>query len=193
MGTGIVLVLAVALLLGCAAIYRQAARQQRREGDDYASAEHRWMPDELRTARLETSEHQLTARIDGDAIPVRPDQVYRTSAGQLVAVDTKVRRGERVYPGDVIEVSIQRLALSQASRYVGTVRIAPYAYIRLRPPGGQGRPVYKRVDTLPEAELVKLYRRYQDVVAGRVTPRCQTNPRACAGCGHVAGCASAAR
>lgn len=192
MGTGLLLIFAVALIAASAWVFAQATRHRVRDEESYAHEEHRWMPVELRTARLEASERDFVARIDGNPVPVRPDQIYRTADGRLVPVDSKTRSGARVFPSDVIEVSVQRLALAQDPRFTGNARVADYGYVRLARGGRNGRPAYKRIELMTEDDLTQLYRRYQDVVAGRLSPVCQTNPRACAGCGYRARCASAA-
>lgn len=153
----------------------------------YHDAELRWMPAELRSARLIVSERDTSALIDGTRINLRPDQVYRTADGRVVPVDTKVRNARAAYPYDIIQLSLQAVALSQHPANLQGAHVGLHGYVRCVRKGrgrSPARPHYVKVQLLGEQALGELVRRYRDVVAGRVIPGCQSNPRACAGCGY---------
>ena len=176
---------AVLILVGVVAYRRASLDAGASTYGRYLKNEWRRMPAELRTATLFASERDLSVVLDGDRIPVRPDQVYRVKIGNLVPVETKTRNGRAVYQYDVIELSLQRLALMERG-----LPVSNYGYVRLVPRDKDPVPQYRQVDLLDKSKVEALYRRYQGILAGDIRPDHQANPRACAGCGHRRVCPS---
>jgi len=184
----VLIFLAALLVLAGGLAYFRAGRDLRDDASrSYQEDEFRWMPDELRSATLSQSEKQSYVDLAGARIPVRPDQVYRTSDGRLIPVETKTRRGTGVFLYDVIELSVQRLAVAKSAG----ANAAHYGYVRIKDRQGNRRPTYKRVDLLHEGQLTALYHRYLGVVSGQITPTSQDNPNACKGCSYRSVCPKA--
>lgn len=156
----------------------------------YASDEWSRMPAELRTATLVASERDTAASIDGARVGARPDQVYRTAGSKLILVETKTRYRNVTYLSDVVELSVQRLAIDQSNKDPGTA-IADYAYVRIILRGRKPKPTYKKVRLLTADQVTQVYRRYQAVVSGQIAPVAQSRHAACKNCSQRANCSVA--
>lgn len=134
------------------------------------------MPGEIASGRLEMSEQRIRVRINEAEIYGRTEQVYRSPAGQLVPVENKTRRYSKVFPSDIIQVSLQSLALAEAGHAVGR-----HAYIRTRDNRTQ-QVQYHQVEVMPKSILERLVNRYFEIIEGRQEPTRQRNPNACSQC-----------
>lgn len=191
MGSALIVVIGIVLALAGAILYVLAGRQIRQDArTEYDLGERSRMPPELATATLVVSEKNLGATVAGCRIPVRPDQVYRTLEGRVVTVETKTRARMATYQSDVIEMSLQALAMEDL--YPG--QVAPYGYVRViirRQGGGTAPPKYVRVNLMSRDEIEALYWRYQGIVDGSIKPTCNPSRAACASCSHRAVCPAA--
>lgn len=149
---------------------------------DYESVERAAMPDEIANGTLVISEQTLHR--EGDRpLAAKTDQVFRTPWGLLVPVETKSRK--RVYASDIVQLSCQAVALKSK----GTV--AGYGYIRLATPGR--RPNYQKVGLMTEAEIDRLWDRYQVLRLKKAQPITRPSAQRCNRCAFRKGCPSATR
>lgn len=174
--SGSILLLVILAVLA-AATYVVFGRQQ---GAGYEQDERSRMPAEIATAKLLMSEQKLMS--DG-LVPLvaRVDQVFRTSDGRLIPVETKTRRQARWFPFDQVELSVQATIL----RHRGAA-VAEYGYVRAKLAEGGVR--YLKVPLLPDETIFDLARRRQALMAGRAHPRGASTPAQCRNCGHRARC-----
>lgn len=151
----------------------------------YEAVERPSMPDEIAAATLLFSEAKFYAERPVPLV-ARVDQVFHTPHGLVVPVETKTRRAHRWYPYDAIELSVQAVVL----RYSRQVRlpgaIASYGYVRCVTEGSV--PTYVKVPLLPESEVLAIYRRHQDLAAGRVAPRPAHHAGLCRRCPQASRC-----
>jgi CRISPR-associated exonuclease Cas4 len=156
---------------------------RRRRGAAREDAELASRPPGLRTATLAYMEAQFRIRAP---IPLvaRVDRAYRGEDGELVLVELKTRRSDRVYATDVIQLSAQRLALEGQTRQ----RVAATGFVTVQLPEGSGAARSHRVELLDATEVVALHRRREDIISGRIAPRYADSRSACEGCAFRARC-----
>lgn len=95
----------------------------------------------------------------------RVDQVFLLLDGRHVVIDTKVRETKKVYPSDIIQVSVYSIIL----KYMG-YKVCPFAFIRF--PDGGDRSSYKKVRLYTESHIVSLHRRYISIKNGSIKVSC---------------------
>lgn len=183
--------LAIALIVGGLVAFASNRVSSAGTAGAYLRNELRQMPSELATADLLHSEKQLYATLGGSSIPVRPDQVYRTLNREVVPVDTKTRRMAKIFEADIIELSVQSLALAESHVHAGRGAVARHGYIRFKDREGRRAPKYVRAALWGRERLEALYLRYLGIVDGTIAPVPQSNPRACAGCAYRSRCPTA--
>lgn len=109
------------------------------------------MPTELRSATLVLNEERLTC----DApVPMvgQPDQVYALLDGDLVIVDTKVRKWARAYKKDIAQLSVNRMLLLHSDHpAIAGRQVKPYGYIRVE--SSLRGVTYIRVDLRSQSEV----------------------------------------
>jgi hypothetical protein len=146
-----------------------------------AAGEQAWLPAELRTAKLVYSEREF---ITDSPVPLgaRVDRVYALPDGKLVLVEFKRRAGGRVFPADIVQLSVQRVVIEQAT----SARVASHAYVALID-ARSGRIRTRRVELECEPELLARYQRARAVLTG-TTSALKTQDlvicRSCAFAGH---------
>jgi CRISPR-associated exonuclease Cas4 len=155
----------------------------RRRGAAAKTAELASRPLALSAAKLVYMEEQFRIRTP---IPLvaRVDRVYREADGDLVLVELKTRRSDRVYVTDVIQLSVQRMAVKGQTRR----RVAAHGFVSVQTPGGTAASRAHRVKLLEPSDVVALYRRREDIVAGRVVPKYAESSSACRACAFRAHC-----
>lgn len=125
------------------------------------------MPKELRDSTLFMNELPVST---DTPVPFhgKVDQVFRTSTGMLILVDTKSRDSVKSYNSDVIQLSVYRFILA---RTYGS-SVAMHAYVRIL--RGQFKPEvsYVRVQLLGDDAMVHLWREYNDIREGVFQPEC---------------------
>lgn len=163
-----VLALLIALIPVPWAIARLDLAYHRRLG----RALHWWrqenMPTELRRAALYLCEEDISTRTPV-ALHGRPDQVYRTADNTLVLLDTKARKAHRVFPSDIIQLSVYRVILAHSQ----PLAVAPHGYIRTVVQTTQGEEVrYHKTMLLSTREIIALHRQYNAIRQAAVAAPC---------------------
>lgn len=144
--------------------------------------EQAWLPEELKTARLEFAERTFYTRWPF-RLYAKIDRAYRTQDGSLVLTELKRRFRRQAYPSDVVELSAQKLAIERGARY----RVAAKGFVVVEHPGtGERTPI--AVTLLPEAEIVALGRRHRLLVDAIVAPDKLNDARLCRSCAYVDRC-----
>lgn len=149
------------------------------------------LPQPLIGAQLVLSEKDIYT-----ALPVpmhgRADQVF-LSHGWLIPVDTKTRKIVRVYPKDVVQLSVYAfiLARSSSALFGREFPVASTGYVRCV----TGREVtYVPVKLIPSAQVIGLWNRYWELKKQGVAARPRTaEPHVCAGCVKRQGCSKGKR
>jgi hypothetical protein len=118
----------------------------------------RGLPASLRGARLVHAEQ--TFRSLARRLVARLDRAYEV-AGELVLVEFKTRHADVAYMADVIELSVQRVALQDEMQ----VRVSRTAWVVVQN-SDTGRRAPHRVMLLSTAEVEALRHRYLEVQAG---------------------------
>ena len=177
--------LASAILVLATLLWPRFTGAKQRPRASYDEMERRFMPPELRTARLVLSEHVIWRR-GTRPYPAKTDQGFLTEAGELVLVETKSRG--RVSPSDIVQLTAQAEAVR--SRPELGLRPAAFGYVRLARPGRD--PYYQRVELLHASRIDQLWDRWQAMRQGRVVAIARPDPRRCHRCPLVATCPDAA-
>lgn len=152
----------------------------------YDAVERDAMPSEIAAARLVYSERTLQADYPVP-LSARVDQVYLVEGGLLVPVETKRRHATKIWPADVIELSVQAAVLANNAEVRRICRrVADYGYVRIASDGR--RPIYLRTPLLTHDEVALLYDRYFELHAGEVQPEPAPHRGLCRKCGHRARC-----
>jgi len=144
-------------------------------------AEIAWRPAELRDARLVFAER--TFRYNGPpAIVARVDRVYQRPDGVYVLTELKRRPRPVSYPSDRIELSVQRLALSAATR----AAVSPTGYIVVEDERRQRRAL--PVTLLSEEAVLALAARRRELISGAAIPARLNRKAACQDCAYRRDC-----
>lgn len=173
------LLLAIATSLAGVLIAWRAARAHRAR-----LAEEAWLPDELRNAELAFAEKTFRSDRTGGFV-ARIDRGYRV-AGELRLVEFKTRSHARPYPSDIIELSVQRLAIEEGRGE----RVSDIGYVLAQNTGARRRSVH-RVRLLPKTDVVALARRREDILSGRVAPLYPPAGGLCRDCSYRTECRAA--
>jgi CRISPR/Cas system-associated exonuclease Cas4 (RecB family) len=108
----------------------------------------------------------------------RVDRAYVDIGGEIVLVELKTLRSDRVYPRDVIQLSVQKMALEGQTRE----KVASHGFVTVQIPKSCATPRSHRVALMDSSEIVALHGRRADVIAGRMLPRYAGSSKACKGC-----------
>lgn len=173
----LILFLAVSLVGGGLLSYLKGGREGREASRRDHRVEMSKMPDEIATGTLVMSEEKIRTTIAGARVCGRTEQVYRTAQGVLIPVESKTRAVSRVYMSDVIQTSLQALALRDVRR-----KVADQGYVRTSHPTTKAV-AYHPIQLMPRHLLERLVTRYFDVIEGRSVPTHQENRAACEKCG----------
>ena len=176
MGDGVVALILLIAFVASAILF---ARRRSSQIDDIE----RGLPAELRGAEIAYAER--TFRSHRHHLVARLDRAYRTPAGvQLVELKTRPR--DAVYMSDVIELSVQRIALEDETGEA----VAGEAWVVLQNSWtGTRRP--RKVRLMATSEVTAIRKRYSDVVQGRVgRPAPARSLSQCSQCSHHASCAA---
>jgi CRISPR-associated exonuclease Cas4 len=170
---------AVAVAAACIAAFAL----HRLRGARARRAEQASRPVELAGAGLLYMERQFRIR-KPISLVARIDRAYRAADGAIVLIELKTRWKSRAYATDVIQLSAQKMALEGQTGQ----RVAAHAFVTVQKPTRNTEQRSYKVELLQPSEVVGLYRRRQDVVAGRVAPRYAKSSRACKECAFRARC-----
>ncbi len=141
-----------------------------------------WLPKELENATIAYSEKRFVA------MPPTPlgaivDRVYRRPDQVLVLVEFKRRDRLVVYESDIVELSVQRLAVEGASRE----KVSEYAYVVVLAPWAETRQTM-RVRLYSKERVHHLADRRNGLLKGVVPPRKAESPGLCECCVFKAEC-----
>jgi hypothetical protein len=138
----------------------------------------RGLPGELENAEIAYAE--CTFRSPGTRLVARIDRAYRLGC-ELTLVELKTRSRNVVYPSDVVEASVQRIAMQDETGE----RVCAHAWIVVQCGEAAFRNAY-RVDLLERAEIVRMVNRYRLVVATDSPAELHGahSAKACRLCGH---------
>lgn len=151
-----------------------------RRRDDFADDE-RGLPASLRGARLVHAEETFRSVVR--RLVARLDRAYEV-AGELVLVEFKTRRADVAYMADVIELSVQRVALQDERQ----VRVSKTAWV-ITQNSDTGKRVPHRVTLLSTEEVEALRHRYLAVQAGAGrAPALARSTNQCLHCAHRSAC-----
>jgi len=142
-----------------------------------------WLPPELRGAQLVYAERLLKAN-EPFVMTARLDRAYRNKNGVIILLELKTRMADRSYLSDVIELSVQRLALMAS----GSDLVAEYGYVVVQRSASANR-VSHRVNLLPREDIIALVRRREALLSGRVAARFPCAPGLCHTCAFKKPCA----
>ena len=139
------------------------------------------MPRALWGAELAWAEQTFRSR--RRRLVARVDRAYR-HGGQVVLVELKTRRTSAVYDSDVIELSVQKAALEDATGEV----VSRKAWVLIEDADSGWRTPHE-VELLDEQELAALVRRYRLLRTGQMH-EAEPAPRLsmCRHCGHRVRC-----
>lgn len=107
----------------------------------------------------------------------KPDVVWEARDGTLIVGDYKSRDNQKVYESEVIQLSVYKLLVEKTQNR----RVADYGFIHFK------NRSMKKVYLMTEAEIIALYYRYWNVIAGEVEA-CAANTNYCRYCSHKRKC-----
>ena len=140
------------------------------------------LPAELANAELVLAEVDLRSNRHG--FIARPDRVYKLPNGMHVPVELKNRKWWGAVQDDVIELSVQRLALSEDRG----VDVAMHGWVLVHNKT-QGDNRWYQVPLLTEDQLLELRTTYVEIVNGRTRDLpAADKPSKCRTCSHRQRC-----
>ena len=127
------------------------------------------MPNELRNATLFLCEEDVATTLP---VPLhgRVDQVFLSKKKVLIPLDTKLRKDNRIFESDVIQLSVYRVILKNQFN----LEVSDYGYVRtvVPQPDGKNKVRYIRTKLLNEKKVVSLYYKYQAIRQGLIKTSC---------------------
>jgi len=96
----------------------------------------------------------------------RVDQVFILKDGRLIILDTKVRDRIKVYPSDIVQLSVYAVIL----KYNG-YNVCPTALLRF--PQNDGRTIYQTIHLYKEEKVISLYHRYISIMTDKKLVVCR--------------------
>jgi hypothetical protein len=169
------LLIAALLTLAAALAWRRWRATRRPPGTEA------WMPRALWGSELAWAEQTFRSR--RRRLVARVDRAYRHS-GQVVLVELKTRRANAVYDSDIIELSVQKATLEDATG----VAVSPRAWVLVEDVVS-GRRTPHEVELLDDKGLAALVQRYRVLRAGRLhEAEPAFRPSMCRQCAHLDRC-----
>lgn len=144
----------------------------------------RGLPQGSKLAYVETTFSTRTL----PSIIARPDRVYRLPSGELFLVELKTRRSCTVTTEDIIQMSAQRLAVSEATGQV--VRREAYIVFR-RSEARLGRQEVRALRLMSSEAVRALAIRRLHLLRGLARPEGPGSTQACRCCGFTNPCRAA--
>ncbi|MBK6718191.1 MAG: hypothetical protein IPG57_24940 [Burkholderiales bacterium] len=114
----------------------------------------------------------------------RVDAAWRLETGEIVLVEVKHRRHDRVHRSDVVQLSAQRLA----AEAVTGESIAPWGWVCVHRGRWWRRSRWHRVELITQGEVIDLMRRREWLLAGEVQARTAVSAGVCRTCNWRRGC-----
>jgi len=141
-----------------------------------------------RPAVLEGAQQIWTEREFSMDKPVRlvarVDAAWRLATGEVVLVEVKYRRRDRVHRSDVLQLSAQRLAVARASGEP----VADWGYVMIDRGRPWSMPRWRRVALMDDGEVIEVVRRREAILAGLAAPSMAGDWRVCRSCTCVHRC-----
>lgn len=163
-------VLVTLVFLASLLLFRRGRRTQQ-------SRDQRGLPDELRGSEIAYAEQTFRSR--RRKLVARLDRAYRLD-GVLKLVELKTRARDTVYMADVIELSVQRIALQDETG--APVSRDAWVIVQSSTTGARWP---HRVTLLGVNEIESMRERYAAISRGQVRdPRPARSTRQCESCGH---------
>jgi hypothetical protein len=173
MGDAVATVVVIVLIASAALLLRQRSR--------IVDDEEQGLPPVLRGAKIAFAEK--TFRSQRRRLVARLDRAYRTANG-LQLVELKTRARDAVYMADVIELSVQKIAVEDET---GEPVSGDAWVVVQNSRTGTRRP--HRVRLLGVGEITAMSERYNAVVRGKVAwPNPSLSVSQCAQCAHKGRC-----
>lgn len=174
MGEGLVALILVIVFVASAAMF---ARRRSITIDH----DERWLPTELRGAELAYAEK--TFRSHSQRLAARLDRAYRTPVG-IQLVELKTRPHDVVYMSDVIELSVQRIALEDETGEA----VSDDAWVLVQS-SRSGTRRARRVHLMNASDIAAMRKRFADLLQGRVgMPAPAHSKSQCDQCWHKSRC-----
>lgn len=148
-----------------------------------ASAERRLRPWALRRAVLVYMEKTFRTQHPAPFV-AKVDRVYRRNDGSLVLVELKTREIDRVYLSDIIQLSVQKLAIEMETNQ----SVESHAFVTIVKGAGRGVARSHRVPLLPAEEIAALERRRRAILMGQALPTYVPSEKACRKCAFGSRC-----
>lgn len=146
------------------------------------AAERAWRPLGLQNAELVYVERVFRTRWPIRLV-ARVDRGYRQPDGSIVLVELKIRRANRAYFSDAIELSAQRVAIEGQT----AGRVDDYGYVLIQQPGSRRR-IALRVKLLMNEEVIALAKRREAILASPDSAEYVRVPGLCKECAFVSKC-----
>ena len=140
-----------------------------------------WFPEELRYASLAYAEQTFSLDHPIKLI-ARVDRAYRYK-GKLTLMEYKIRRVERVFMSDVIELSVQKMILELASG----AKVNEYGFVVVERPDLPGRRAFK-VFLLNHKQIIAFYHRRMDLLSQTITADHAESSSQCRRCEFLTEC-----
>lgn len=168
-GSGFAVLVALSFIVSLFLFYRGRRTQE--------DQDQRGLPDELRAAEIAYAEQTFRSR--RRKLVARLDRAYRLD-GVLTLVELKTRSGDVVYMADIIELSVQRIAVQDETGQP----VAQEAWVVVQnSTSGARRP--HRVTLLGVNEIETMRERYAVLSRGQLRdPQPARSNRQCETCGH---------
>jgi hypothetical protein len=165
-----------ALLIACAVVFAKL-RQGRAAGDE------RGLPRELVGAEIAYAEH--TFRSARHRLVAKIDRAYRVG-GELKLMELKTRARDLVYMSDVLELSVQRIAVQDETGEP----VCPDAWVIVQNSNTARRRPHS-VELFGREEISVMAQRFRELSAGRVDAPCPAkSPAQCRHCAHRQRCSA---
>jgi hypothetical protein len=123
-------------------------------------------PEELSDAKLVHTE-TLFRVSKPVGLVARLDRAYQMPSGLVVLVEFKSRWINRPILSDVIQLSVQRMAVEGQTRQA----VASHGYVVVKAPGKHAPQTAHRVELMSDVQVLALIKRRDDILAGRVAPQ----------------------
>lgn len=117
-------------------------------------------------------------------LSARLDRAYQMLSGEIVLMELKSRRINRAFASDVIQLSVQRMALQGRTGKT----VTSYGYVNVKIPGKPVQQTTHRVELMSDTEVVALVRRRQELLAHRIAPRYSNSQSMCQKCAFQSQC-----
>lgn len=146
-------------------------------------AERASRPEELSDAKLVHMERLFRVSKPVGMV-ARLDRAYQMPSGLVVLVEFKSRGINRPFLSDVIQLSVQRMAVEGQTRQA----VASHGYVVVRAPGKHASQTAHRVELMSDEQVLIVVQRREDILAGRVAPRYPESRKMCRACAFRSQC-----